>query len=142
MQSCDQATVGEVLPAAWREPPTDSTLLSWLVSASIATRDGRILESVLASTGPQHSRIVRYSGLRVLVSYADQRVWVDLEDLSRRAAIILPFTDHSLGRPGSVPLPRDTRDRVLARLHELAHGDSDDEVRKTADFLLRAFPQP
>src|SRR6266702_2409183 len=134
---------GAAIPAVWQSPPSTAEDLGSLVAASIANRDARILDAVMTvATNAGAAPELRIASLRVLASYGDRRVWVSLEDLQSRRALILPFTDHPIGREGNNPLPVDIRARVLAVLNGLAQGDPNDSIRDAARFLVKAFPLP
>jgi hypothetical protein len=91
---------------------------------------------------PGSSTLARLGAMRVLASYGDRRVWISWEDLEARNAVVLPFTDHPLGRDGAVALPPNTRALVLARLQTLGRDDPDESVRRAGQFLVKAFPLP
>lgn len=142
IQSCD-VEAGAAIPAVWQSPLSTAEDLGSLVAASIANRDARILDAVMTvATNAGAAPELRIASLRVLASYGDRRVWVSLEDLQSRRALILPFTDHPIGREGNNPLPVDIRARVLAVLNGLAQGDPNDSIRDAARFLVKAFPLP
>jgi hypothetical protein len=143
IQSCDDEAAAAAISTVWQAPPTDPDDLSWLVAGSIAHRDARILEAVMTvARDPGASVPLRIAALRVLVSYADRRVWVSLADLESRRALILPFTDHPSGRDGAVPLPPDVTARILATFTDLGASDPNPSIREAAQFLSRAFPRP
>lgn len=137
-----RAESGDVLPATWRRGQTGGDELQWLVAASIATRDARILEAVMSvASNPNRETDERLAALRVLASYGDGRVWVSVEDLATRRAVVLPSTDHPAGRQGDMPLPADIRQRVLSTFESLGKTDPNEEIRTASRFLYKAFPK-
>jgi len=117
--------------------------VNWLVAASVATRDARILSTVLdAASNTTLPSPTRVSALRVLVTYGDSAVWVGTADLRERRALVLPAWDHPSGKDGDVHFPAGVRQTVLQHLQALATSDPDTTVRNAAEFIVRAFPRP
>lgn len=139
IQSCGDLTA-EVVAQVWGTPPRDTTSLAWLVAASVAVRDRRVLDATMVTArGLVNSQLVRLSALRVLASYADPIVSVSLEDLVATGYRTLPGRSDGSTRNGPQPLGPGTADSVIALLDQLCTSDADTTVRRASTYLKRGL---
>ena len=138
MKECDDAGI-ETLVSYWRQPTTDSALVSALGSVSARANDRRTYQAARAvALDPGRAESARLAALKVLVAAYDRRLAVEFPAATKpmyTTYVGMGRFSHPPKRKAPQPVGAEARPDVLAVLKQLAASDPNERMRKVAAEL-------
>lgn len=130
------------LARIWEAPPSDTAALNALSSATLSTRDSRVVPAVVKTLEDSGMpRPIRLAALGTLVGLYSPDQLVDFkqrpgEEASGPIYVLMGGWSHPMGHDGASPVTPADRDRLLAVLTRISQSDTDQGIRYAALQVL------